>query len=201
MTKSAGHCTQSNIRAPHGPNRPDRAVDPARYTKDLPQVLLRSVSMNRREPARRWSDGSRFILAANLVGFRRLGKAGRRQAWPARNRHDARDDPRSRGPCADPDLRPTGDLSGARRARHRRQPQRNPGASGAVNRLLGPDSVRHMSVTTATQRLTAARQETRRHSNKKAREAGYTQLTGYLRRWWQVLGSNHRRLRRWFTGG
>jgi len=37
-----------------------------------------------------------------------------------------------------------------------------------------------MSVTTATQRLTAAHHETRRHNNKKARETGKTQLTGYL---------------------
>jgi hypothetical protein len=67
-----------------------------------------------------------------------------------------------------------------------------------VNRLLRPDSVRHMSVTTATQRLTAAQHETQRHSNKNARETGKTQLTGYLRRWWQVLGSNQRRLSRRF---
>jgi hypothetical protein len=67
-----------------------------------------------------------------------------------------------------------------------------------VNRLLGPDSVRHMSVTTATRGLAAAHHETRRHSNKKARETGKTQLTGYLRRWWQVLGSNQRRLSRRF---
>jgi hypothetical protein len=67
-----------------------------------------------------------------------------------------------------------------------------------VNRWLRPDSVRHMSVTTATQRLAAAHRETRRHNNKKARETGKTQLTGYLRRWWQVLGSNQRRLSRRF---
>jgi hypothetical protein len=73
-----------------------------------------------------------------------------------------------------------------------------PGASGAVNRLLGPDSVRHMSVTTATEGLTAEHHETRRHSSKKARETGKTQLTGRLRRWWQVLGSNQRRLSRRF---
>jgi hypothetical protein len=30
------------------------------------------------------------------------------------------------------------------------------------------------------------------------RETGKTQLTGYLRRWWQVLGSNQRRLSRRF---
>ena len=67
-----------------------------------------------------------------------------------------------------------------------------------MNRLLGPESVRHMSVTTATQRPTAAHHETPRHKNKKARETGKTQLTGHTRRWWQVLGSNQRRLSRRF---
>ena len=55
-------------------------------------------------------------------------------------------------------------------------------ASGSVNRWLRPDSVRHMSVTTATQRLTAAHHETPRHSSEKARETGKTQLTGRIRR-------------------
>src|ERR1700685_1139319 len=75
---------------------------------------------------------------------------------------------------------------------------RNPGASGAVNRLLRPDSVRHMSVTTATQRLTAAHQETQRDKTEKTREAGDPQLTGRFRRWWQALGSNQPRLSRRF---
>ena len=74
----------------------------------------------------------------------------------------------------------------------------NRGASGAVNRLLRPESVRHMSVTTATQRLTAAHRETRRDNSKTAREPGYAQATGRFRRWWQVLGSNQRRLSRRF---
>ena len=74
----------------------------------------------------------------------------------------------------------------------------NCGASCAVNRLLRPESVRYMSVTTATQRRTAAHDETRRDKNKKARETGKTQLTSYLCRWWQVLGSNQRRLSRRF---
>ena len=71
-------------------------------------------------------------------------------------------------------------------------------ASGSVNRLLRPGSVRHMSVTTAMQRLIAAHHDTRRDSSKKAREAGKTQLTGRFRRWWQVLGSNQRRRSRRF---
>jgi hypothetical protein len=56
------------------------------------------------------------------------------------------------------------------------------GASGVVNRLLRPESVRHMSVTTATQRLTAAHHETQRDNTEKTREAGYPQLTGRFRR-------------------
>jgi len=74
----------------------------------------------------------------------------------------------------------------------------NGGASGAVNRLLRPDSVRHMSVTTATRRLTGAHHETQRDKTEKARETGNPQLTGRFRRWWQVLGSNQRRLSRRF---
>jgi len=54
--------------------------------------------------------------------------------------------------------------------------------SGAVNRLLLPNSVRYMSVTTATQGSTAAHHETQRDSSKKARETGYPQLTGRFRR-------------------
>ena len=67
-----------------------------------------------------------------------------------------------------------------------------------MNRLLRPDSVRHMSVTTAMQRLTVTHHDTQRDSTKKARKAGNTQLTGRFRRWWQVLGSNQRRLSRRF---
>ena len=67
-----------------------------------------------------------------------------------------------------------------------------------MNRWLRPKSVRHMSVTTAMQGLTAARRETQRDKSKKAREAGIIQLTGRLCRWWQVLGSNQRRLSRRF---
>ncbi len=55
-----------------------------------------------------------------------------------------------------------------------------------------------MSVTTATQRLTAAHHETQRDKTEKARETGNPQLTGRFRRWWLVLGSNQRRLSRRF---
>jgi hypothetical protein len=58
----------------------------------------------------------------------------------------------------------------------------NPGASGALNRLLRPESVRHMSVTTATQRRTAAHHETQRDKTQKARETRKTQFTDRFRR-------------------
>src|ERR1035441_839038 len=67
-----------------------------------------------------------------------------------------------------------------------------------MNRLLRPDSVRHMSVTTAMQGLTATHHETQRDKRKKAREPDYAQAMGRFRRWWQVLGSNQRRLSRRF---
>src|SRR6266705_3132108 len=70
--------------------------------------------------------------------------------------------------------------------------------SGSVNRWLRPDSVRHMSVTTAMQGLTAAHHDTQRDNSEAAREPGYAQATGRFRRWWQVLGSNQRRLSRRF---
>jgi len=71
-------------------------------------------------------------------------------------------------------------------------------SSGSVNRRSSLDSVRHMSVTTATQRLTVAHHDTQCDSTKMAREPGYAQATGRFPRWWQVLGSNQRRLSRRF---
>ena len=92
-----------------------------------------------------------------------------------------------------PDPGISGDLLRSGRMNHH-----NGGASGAVNRLLRPDSVRHMSVTTATRRLTGHIMKTQRDKKEKARETGNPPLTGRFRRWWQVLGSNQRRLSRRF---
>ncbi len=90
----------------------------------------------------------------------------------------------------------TGDLLGPGKPSSGRTTTATDEASGSVNRWLRPDSVRHMSVTTAMQGLTVAHHDTQRDKGKKAREPGYAQATGRFRRWWQVLGSNQRRLSR-----
>src|ERR1022692_675911 len=48
---------------------------------------------------------------------------------------------------------------------------------------------------------TTAHHDTQRDNSKAAREPGYAQATGRLCRWWQVLGSNQRRLSRRVAGG
>ena len=69
-------------------------------------------------------------------------------------------------------------------------------ADGAHRPSWGPDPVRHTSVDTATQRPTATQGDVPRDREETARIAENCQLAGRLRRWWQVLGSNQRRLSR-----
>ena len=69
-------------------------------------------------------------------------------------------------------------------------------ASGSTDRSSRPDAVRYMSVTIATPCPTAAHDDTRRDKKKTARRAAFPQPAGRFRRWWQVLGSNQRRLSR-----
>ena len=71
-------------------------------------------------------------------------------------------------------------------------------ASGSADRLLCPDAVRYLSVTIATPCPTAAHDGTRRDKKETARRAAFPQRAGRFRRWWQVLGSNQRRLSRRF---
>ena len=71
-------------------------------------------------------------------------------------------------------------------------------ASGFTDRSFGPDAVRYMSVTIATPCPTAAHHDTRRDKKETARRAAFPQPGGRFRRWWQVLGSNQRRLSRRF---
>ena len=71
-------------------------------------------------------------------------------------------------------------------------------ASGYTHRSFGPDAVRYMSVTIATPCPTAAHDDTWRDKKETARRAAFPQPGGRFRRWWQVLGSNQRRLSRRF---
>ena len=71
-------------------------------------------------------------------------------------------------------------------------------ASGYTHRRFCPRPVRYTSATTLTRRTTAAHDETSRDKKKTARLAENSQLAGRFRRWWQVLGSNQRRLSRRF---
>ena len=71
-------------------------------------------------------------------------------------------------------------------------------ASGSTDRSFSPDAVRYMSVTIATPCPTAAHDDTWRDKKETARRAAFPQRAGRFRRWWQVLGSNQRRLCRRF---
>jgi hypothetical protein len=64
--------------------------------------------------------------------------------------------------------------------------------------LTARTPVRYTSVDSAPRRSTALQGDTRRDKEETARIAENSQLTGRFRRWWQVLGSNQRRLSRRF---
>src|SRR5487761_275337 len=66
-------------------------------------------------------------------------------------------------------------------------------------RSLARVPVRYVSVDTATRGSTALQGDTCRDREETARIAEKSQLAGHFRRWWQVLGSNQRRLSRRFT--
>jgi hypothetical protein len=67
-----------------------------------------------------------------------------------------------------------------------------------TDRPGGPDAVRYASVDTAMHRLTVTYRDTWRDKKETARLAENSQLAGRFCRWWQVLGSNQRRLSRRF---
>ena len=104
---------------------------------------------------------------------------------------------------------PPGRMYGNARSTQRLTSSRNPRparpvrgrpwkADGAHRPSQGPDAVRYTSVDTATQRSTAIQGDTWRDREETARIAENFQLAGRFRRWWQVLGSNQRRLSRRF---
>ena len=69
---------------------------------------------------------------------------------------------------------------------------------GVPDRATGTDAVRYTSVDTATHRPAVTHPDTGRDKKETARLAENSQLAGRFRRWWQVLGSNQRRLNRRF---
>ena len=71
-------------------------------------------------------------------------------------------------------------------------------ASGSTDRSSCPDAVRYLSVTTAIWRSKVTDDDAQRDKKETARCAAFPQLAGRFRRWWQVLGSNQRRLSRRF---
>jgi hypothetical protein len=71
-------------------------------------------------------------------------------------------------------------------------------AEGPSHRSLAPIPVRYASVDPATQRPTARQGDTPRDREQTARLRENSQLTGRFLRWWQVSGSNQRRLNRRF---
>ena len=71
-------------------------------------------------------------------------------------------------------------------------------SSGYPHRSLAPIPVRYVSVDPALRGYTAHQGDTPRDRAETARLAENSQLAGRLRRWWQVLGSNQRRLSRRF---
>jgi hypothetical protein len=71
-------------------------------------------------------------------------------------------------------------------------------SSGYAPRSLAPIPVRYASVDPATQRPTALQGDTPRDREETPHQRENSQLAGRFRRWWQVLGSNQRRLSRRF---
>ena len=67
-----------------------------------------------------------------------------------------------------------------------------------AHRSLPTIPVRYASVDTATRGSTTLQDDTHRDRAETARIAENSQLAGRFRRWWQVMGSNHRRLSRRF---
>ena len=93
-------------------------------------------------------------------------------------------------------------LSGARQAGTRRQRGPSVAVRGkptvTLTVLASRTPFRYLSVDPAIQRSTTLQGETPRDREKTARIAENSQLAGRFRRWWQVLGSNQRRLSRRF---
>src|SRR3989442_913993 len=75
---------------------------------------------------------------------------------------------------------------------------RSPGEQAAASAQPDPMHVIYTSVDTAAHRPAVTHPDTRRDKEETARRAAFPQRAGRFRRWWQVLGSNQRRLSRRF---
>jgi hypothetical protein len=67
-----------------------------------------------------------------------------------------------------------------------------------TDRPGGPDALRYTSVDTATYRPAVTHRDTRRDKKETAPRVRFRSQGAIFRRWWQVLGSNQRRLSRRF---
>ena len=113
---------------------------------------------------------------------------GQRAAWREQDNEE----------LADRDARHTPVGRAVRRPGNRTKRARIGKASGYTHRSFRPDPVRYLSVTTAMRRSTVTQFDTWRDKKETARRAAFSQLAGRFRWWWQVLGSNQRRLSRRF---
>ena len=181
--KGAGNAPLRHDTAARGASRPTRSVAGHGTAR---ASLLSGDGRRTRSPPPRRLDGITRADPTACPG-RRHGQdqpaAQREQSGgePAAGMHDMhQSDGAVRVPC-----------NGTKRARIGK-------ASGSADRCFGPDAVRYMSVTIATPCPTAAHHDTRRDKKETARRAAFPQPAGRFRRWWQVLGSNQRRLSRRF---
>jgi hypothetical protein len=137
-------------------------------------------------------DGTKTSGVANDI------KPGVPEAWPHGPRHHGRGSARHQRNRQGAQTR----LSSAPQAGTARW--RGPSvavrgkADGAHRLFQGVNPVRHASVDTATRRSTARQGDIRRDREKRPASHENSQPAGRFRRWWQVMGSNQRRLSRRF---
>ena len=112
---------------------------------------------------------------------------GHEQGQPAAQREQAGGEPDRPAGMSGTSSSPSARIMGQNRRRS---------AKRAVIRTAR--STRTLSATTATHRPTVTDNDTWRDKKKTARRAAFPQPAGRFRRWWQVLGSNQRRLSRRF---
>ena len=168
-------------------------------TPDAPSMYFSRTSYHPATPATCQTAGR--VLGQRLPYQPRWDGAGRSGSPPppqARTRPARRPERAGRRRTGLAGMSGTSVRRAVRRPRNGTKRARIGKASGSTDRSFGPDAVRYMSVTIATPCPTAAHDDTRRDKKETARRAAFPQRAGRFRRWWQVLGSNQRRLSRRF---